>query len=134
MECIYIGYTENYKAYCLYHKHSRRVFESWDVTFNEGIGQTSCITIEVGPPHNPLYWSPQRDCRGRSFIWKGGRSQTDWTQTCPITFTTTGQTDTTPLQLHEVCTYPGRWWTLWMHFLWQEYRKLSRQSDNCMSE
>jgi hypothetical protein len=28
MECIYIGYTENYKAYCLYHKHSRRVFES----------------------------------------------------------------------------------------------------------
>jgi hypothetical protein len=50
MECIYIGYAENRKAYHLYHKHSRRVFESRDIMFNEGIGSTSQITIEVRPP------------------------------------------------------------------------------------
>jgi hypothetical protein len=36
LECIYIGYADNRKAYRLYHKPSRWVFESCDVTFNEG--------------------------------------------------------------------------------------------------
>jgi hypothetical protein len=64
MECIYIGYAENCKAYRLYHKHSRRVFDSQDLTFDKEIGSTSQITIEVRPPsiHS------RGDSRGRNFI------------------------------------------------------------------
>jgi hypothetical protein len=51
LECMFIGYAENRKAYCLYHKPTRRVLESRDVTFDEGIGiQPSRITVEVGTP------------------------------------------------------------------------------------
>jgi hypothetical protein len=54
MECIYIGHAENRKAYQLYHTPSRRIFQSRDVTFNEGIGIVlSRITIEMGSPSTP---------------------------------------------------------------------------------
>jgi hypothetical protein len=54
MECIYIGHAENCKAYRLYHMPSQRIFESRDVTFNEGIGIVlSQITIEMGSPSTP---------------------------------------------------------------------------------
>jgi hypothetical protein len=35
MECIYIGYAKNRKAYRLYHKPSQRILKSRDVTFDE---------------------------------------------------------------------------------------------------
>jgi hypothetical protein len=48
LECIYIGYVDNRKAYWLYHKPSRQVFESRDVTFDEGMNiEPSRITIET---------------------------------------------------------------------------------------
>ena len=51
LQCIYIGYAENRKAYRLYHKPTRRVFESRNVTFDEGAGIVpSRITIETGLP------------------------------------------------------------------------------------
>jgi hypothetical protein len=49
MECTYIGYTANHKAYWLYHKPTRWVYESRDVTFDEGASTTpSHITIKTG--------------------------------------------------------------------------------------
>jgi hypothetical protein len=54
MECIYIGHAENRKAYRLYHMPLRCIFESRNVTFNEGIGIVpSQITIEMGSPSTP---------------------------------------------------------------------------------
>jgi hypothetical protein len=54
LECIYIGYADNRKAYRLYHKPSRRVFESRDVTFDEGTNiEPSRITIETGTSETP---------------------------------------------------------------------------------
>jgi hypothetical protein len=53
-KCIYIGHTKNRKAYRLYHMPSQHIFESRDVTFNEGIGIVpSQITIEMGSPSTP---------------------------------------------------------------------------------
>jgi hypothetical protein len=49
MECTYIGYTANRKAYRLYHKPTRRVYESRDITFNKGASTTPThITIKTG--------------------------------------------------------------------------------------
>jgi hypothetical protein len=50
MECIYIGYAKHCKAYQLYHKLFWRIFESWDIIFDEGTSTSSWITIEVGGP------------------------------------------------------------------------------------
>ena len=36
IECIFLGFAENQKAYVCMHRPSRQIFESWDIVFDEG--------------------------------------------------------------------------------------------------
>jgi GAG-pre-integrase domain/Integrase core domain len=49
VECIYLGYSDTKKAYRVYDHQSKWFYKSRDVIFDEGMGTTEHVEIEVGP-------------------------------------------------------------------------------------
>ena len=47
IECVYLGYSENKKAYQVYDHKSKHFYESCNVIFDEGMGTMEHIELEV---------------------------------------------------------------------------------------
>ncbi|KAJ3531725.1 hypothetical protein NM688_g7534 [Phlebia brevispora] len=66
LECTFISYVENKRAYRLVQRSSGRIIESRDVVFQEGSGNTPArVSIEVAPPppHEDIPSTPAASSR-----------------------------------------------------------------------